>query len=57
MSFACVYGGECDGCMRCQEQRYRLLCDWCGKEIYDDDSYYDIKGDCVCEECIESCKE
>ena len=31
-------------------------CAWCGGPIYAGDDYYDLDGESVCEECIESAK-
>ena len=28
-------------------------CDECGEGIYDGEDYYEIKGNCYCEKCIE----
>lgn len=31
-------------------------CDWCGREIYAGEDYYDT-GDTVCEDCISNCRK
>ena len=28
-------------------------CDKCDKPFYPDDKYYEIEGDCICEECAQ----
>jgi hypothetical protein len=55
MSFACINGGECSGCMKCRESKNHLFCDWCGKEIFHDERYYDMGDETVCEDCIDDC--
>jgi hypothetical protein len=57
MSFACVYGGECNGCMKCQEPHSHMLCDWCDREILCGEHYYDLDGYRVCEECMDECRK
>lgn len=39
-----------------EEQEPVAYCDWCGREIYAGEDYYDT-GDTVCEDCISSCKK
>ncbi|MBR5144693.1 MAG: hypothetical protein IKW53_06550 [Clostridia bacterium] len=32
-------------------------CDGCGADILDGDEYYDIDGECYCENCIYECRK
>lgn len=32
-------------------------CTWCGASVIDFDFVYDVNGDYICEDCIDSCKE
>lgn len=38
----------------CREEERAEKCAWCGEPI--GDSYYQIHGDHVCEECIDGCR-
>ena len=31
-------------------------CEWCGYEIYEGDTMYILKGETVCEACVDDCK-
>lgn len=45
MAFGCIYGGECIGCMRCQEENEpeeKKCCPECGA---------DLDGENFCYEC------
>lgn len=55
MSFACINGGECSGCMKCRESQNHLFCDWCNQEIFYNERYYKIDDENVCENCIDDC--
>ncbi len=54
MAMVCVTGGrECDGCMRCREQKVVEVCRGCGEDICDGDEYFDVLGKPYCECCCE----
>lgn len=47
MAYQCIkWGGECDGCGSCQEEK-PVLYAYNGTEIYPGDEYYDIDGEIV----------
>ena len=52
MAYQCIlYGGECDGCGRCQEEEKKYYCPVCGEEV--DSVYVDNEGDILgCENCV-----
>lgn len=53
MAYHCISGGECTGCMVCEELKVVLKCDYCGEEIYEGDTYYKAGEDNYCEYCVE----
>lgn len=42
MAFSCIHGGECTGCMDCQEDDNEYECPDCGSEL---------DADHICVEC------
>lgn len=34
-----------------------LNCDLCGDEIFEGDYYYDLNGEVICENCVESARK
>jgi hypothetical protein len=57
MSFACINGGECTGCMKCRESKTHLFCDWCNCEIFQGECYFEIDDENVCESCMDDCRK
>lgn len=57
MAYMCVNGGnhECDGCGECRKRHGKpeYYCVVCEDGIYEGDTYYEIDGDTVCEECVD----
>lgn len=55
MSFACIRGGECTGCMECQSkaqtEKY-IICVDCSEKIHIGDTYYQVDFDTICEDCM-----
>lgn len=56
MAMTCVNGGECDGCMQCQEYgEKKMYCPVCNKQLdYESHVYVDKESDEIigCERCI-----
>lgn len=53
MSLTCVKGGkECCGCMACQVEPEVIGKCWCGSFIHADESYYEIEGVLIEEDCL-----
>ena len=52
MAYPCVkYGGECDGCGSCQEEK-EYYCPVCGEQVFET-VYVSNDGDVVgCENCV-----
>lgn len=52
MSYPCIlYGGECDGCGKCQGEEKKYYCPICGEEV--DGVYVSNDGEVVgCENCV-----
>lgn len=57
MSFTCVRGGECTGCMRCRFTDVEGECYNCGTTVYIDDQYSYICSKLYCEDCAEELDE
>lgn len=47
-----------DGMLKYKEKEPERLCGcaWCGEAIYIGEDYYDLEGESVCSECIETAK-
>lgn len=53
MSLTCVRGGmECNGCLCCQVEPEPIGKCWCGDQIHADESYYEIEGVLLHEDCL-----
>lgn len=56
MAMICVKGGECDGCMSCQEprpERVLCTCDHCGETILVGEPRYELPdGAVVHDDCM-----
>lgn len=54
MAMTCVtLGHECDGCMNCEKEAEVVgTCEACREEIREDETYYDIEGDLLHEDCL-----
>lgn len=51
MAMICIHGGECTGCMECQEEK-EYYCPVCGEEVTER-IYTSTDGEIVgCENCI-----
>lgn len=52
MAYPCIkYGGECDGCGSCQEEK-EYYCPVCGEKVFET-VYVSNDGDIVgCENCV-----
>lgn len=51
VAMICVYGGECNGCMRCQQDPEPIYCEICGEEV--EYLYKNADGEVVgCDNCI-----
>ena len=51
MAMTCIHGGECDGCMACQEPQ-EYFCPICGEEVTET-IYVSTEGDILgCENCV-----
>ena len=48
---ACIHGGRCTGCGRCQEEEEVLECVDCGDELDPEDVFED-DGDKLCRCCL-----
>jgi predicted amidophosphoribosyltransferase len=52
MAMICIHGGECDGCMACQDDQEEYYCPVCGEKTTED-VYVSIDGDILgCENCV-----
>ena len=54
MALTCIsQGRECNGCRNCETQAEIVgICESCRGEIRADETYYDIEGDLLHEECL-----
>jgi hypothetical protein len=53
MSLACErFCKVCDGCLECQEEAEPIGKCWCGDHIHADESYYEIEGVLLHEDCL-----
>ncbi len=51
MAMICIHGGECTGCMGCQEEK-EYYCPICGEQVFET-LYVSNDGDIVgCENCV-----
>lgn len=55
MAMVCIKGGECTGCMNCQEEEI-IYCEKCEEDIQEGDIYYVLRGDTYCKYCVEDGK-
>lgn len=53
MAYRCKLNGnyECDACGMCEECKKRT-CQYCGREIDEDEYYQDANYDMLCETCL-----
>lgn len=53
LGYRCIKNGakECDACGECQEKGL-FTCENCNCEIFEDDEYYEIGGQILCEDCV-----
>lgn len=52
MAMICIHGGECTGCMACQEEEKEYYCPICGEKVFET-VYVSNDGDVVgCENCV-----
>ena len=52
-----IRNAERCGYPRGMKERLYSSCDWCGAEIYDGDTFYNVHGEVLCAACIRDCKE
>ena len=50
MAMSCIYGGECDGCMKCQDDP--VMWDCYDTEIFNGEYYYEINDEIIAEDNI-----
>ncbi len=40
-----------------EEYEPKMYCDWCEEALYEGDPYYEIKGEIICDICMDSIKQ
>lgn len=48
----CNGAWDCDNCRRPVLCEKKLFCDSCGEQIYSDETYFEIDGEELCEDCM-----
>lgn len=52
MALICIYGGECDGCMKCVPNEPTLYCEFCGELLTYNSHYSDENYKALCKHCL-----